>query len=434
MGMRLLALLAIPMLVVGCGGNNDRLKLSGERESIVQDVTTIEPDIDLLNTKLKLPAVSKKSEWPQVGGYADHKARHAPLPARVTLAWKKSIMPSIDSDEGLVNPPIVADGKIYFMTPENEVISLDAWSGDKLWTRKLLNKKNRGISISGGLAFEEGVLFATTSSGQVVALDSVAGDEIWRSTVSAPVRAAPTVAGGRVFVVSHDNRLHTFRASDGKLLWSHSGIEENLSILGGAAPAVSECVVVVAYSSGEVYALRVKDGNYLWHDALSVRAAYDPLANITDILAAPVIADGAVYTANVSGQMVVFLLENGRKIWKQDFSARSTPVVIGNAIFIITTNNQMLAVHRTTGKIKWVMDLGKNSLSDKDKLVDWYGPVLAGDRLLAVSSDGYAVSVSPYDGKKLSLVKLKGNASVPPVVANEMLYFLTDEGRMIAYD
>ena len=72
-----------------------------------------------------------------------------------------------------------------------------------------------------------------------------------------PVRTPPTVSQGRVFVVTPDNELQVIDADTGELLWTHRGIEEIASLLGGGGPAVSGQTVIVTYSSGEIYALRV---------------------------------------------------------------------------------------------------------------------------------------------------------------------------------
>ena len=117
----------------------------------------------------------------------------------------------------------------------------------------------RGTAFGGGVAFWNDRLFVSTGYAQVLALDPADGKVIWRSSVGAPVHSAPTVSDGRVFVVTVENELAVLAADDGRRLWVHNGIPETASLLGSASPAVEGEVVVVAYSSGELYALHGRD-------------------------------------------------------------------------------------------------------------------------------------------------------------------------------
>ena len=63
----------------------------------------------------------------------------------------------------------------------------------------------------------------------------------------------------------------------------------------------------------------------------------------------------------------------------------------------------------------------------------WRGPILAGNRLILVSSEGQMAYVSPTDGRILSVVEGRSPMSLSPVVANNMLYVLDDSGRLTAW-
>jgi hypothetical protein len=65
--------------------------------------------------------------------------------------------------------------------------------------------------------------------------------------------------------------------------------------------------------------------------------------------------------------------------------------------------------------------------------MNWTGPVLAGGRLILVSTEGDLVNVDPSDGSIQSKQELNGGMSLSPVVANNMLYILDDDGHLAAY-
>ena len=289
------------------------------------------------------------------------------------------------------------------------------------------------VGLTGGLAVVGGTVFVTTGWGEVFAYGAQKGDLLWRVSVGAPVRAAPTVAAGRVYVVSNDNRLSVLSAVDGSLLWTHNGIEESIGILGGASPAVASNTVVVPYSSGEIYALNATDGTYLWNESLSNRVSGDPYSALVDVEASPVVVGDVIYAVNHNGQMTTFNLESGRRLWERQLSSTAMPWVAGNMVFLMTDDNQLVALHRLDGKVRWLLDFGTRAIDDAEEAATWTGPVLAGDRLLVVSSEGYVASVSPYTGKRLNLIKIEGGLSVPPVVAGDTVYFLTDDGDLVAF-
>ena len=63
----------------------------------------------------------------------------------------------------------------------------------------------------------------------------------------------------------------------------------------------------------------------------------------------------------------------------------------------------------------------------------WSGPVLASDRLIVASSEGRALAISPYDGAILGELRLRADVRIAPVLANETLFVLSDNGDLAAY-
>jgi outer membrane protein assembly factor BamB len=283
------------------------------------------------------------------------------------------------------------------------------------------------VAVSGN------IVFATTGTGQVFALTANAGKKVWDVNLNVPLRAAPTVEGEVVYVTSHDNRIFALSALNGALIWTHSGIEEKLSLLAGSSPAVANGAVAVPYSSGEVYVLRASDGRYVWHDTLtSPFSGQDPEMTISAIAAPPVIADGLLYVVGMNGGLSAYGLVNGQRYWRADLTTSQLPVVAGMSIFVLTDNGELVAMNRRDGAIRWVAEVAKGLPEAESKRL-WVGPVLAGGRLIVASSDGYAVSVDPASGKQLAATELDDGVTLPPVVANGVLYFLTDGGRVIAF-
>jgi len=298
----------------------------------------------------------------------------------------------------------------------------------------VLPEDESGDYLAGGLSYDDGKIFVSTGFAQVVALNAKTGEVLWRQNVSGPMRGAPTVFGGRVLVQTVDNQTHALSADDGKTLWTHSGISEGASLLGGSSPAVDNGVVVVAYSSGEVYALRLDTGVVLWADSLASMRRTDQVSTLTDIRGRPVIDRGRVYAVSNSDMLAAIDLRSGRRLWDRDIGSIQSPWIAGDYLYVISNSPELVALEAKTGRVRWVTPLQRfEDEDDKSGRLVWTGPVLAGDRLIIGSSEGWALSVSPYTGQVLGKERMPDGVTIAPVVADKTLYFLTEDADLVAY-
>ena len=425
----------VSSLLAACGWfESKKQPLSGERISVLSLDRQLEPDPNLAKIPITLPAPVVNTDWPEPGGYPNHAMQHLSLPDRLTRAWSTSTGEGASRYSRVLSHPIVEKGRIYAMDGTVQVGAYDAATGDRIWQVDLKPEDERGTSFGGGVAFWNDRLYASTGYAQVLALDPADGKIIWKSSVGAPVRSGPTVADGRIFVVTVENELVVLAADDGRRLWVHNGIPETASLLGSASPAVEGEVVVVAYSSGELYALTVETGRPLWSDNLASTGNLDAVSTLADIRGWPVIDRGRVYAASHSGRMAAIDLRSGERAWEQELGSTHSLWVAGEYVYILSNDNELLCLTRDEGKVRWVRLLPsyENEKKKRDPMT-WAGPVLGGDRLIVLSSDGGALSVSPYTGEPLGRDEMSAGGYFAPVIADNSLYVLTDDAELSAY-
>ena len=428
-------LLLVSSLIAGCGWfDSKKQPLSGERISVLSLDRQLEPDPDLAKIPITLPAPVVNPDWPEPGGYPNHAMQHLSLPDSLTQVWRASTGEGASRYSRVLSHPIVEKGRVYAMDGAVQVSGYDAATGDRLWQVDLKPEDERGTSFGGGVAFWNDRLYASTGYAQVLALDPADGKVIWRSSVGAPVRSAPTVSDGRVFVVTVENELAVLAADDGRRLWVHNGIPETASLLGSASPAVEGEVVVVAYSSGEIYALTVETGRPLWSDSLASTRSVDAVSALADIRGWPVIDRGRVFAASHSGRMAAIDLRTGERAWEQELGSTHSIWVAGDYVYLLSTDNELICLTRNEGKVRWVRLLPSYQDEKKRKgPMTWAGPVLGGDRLIVLSSDGGAISISPYTGDPLGREDMSAGGYFAPVIADNALYVLTDDAKLSVY-
>ncbi|MDB5408410.1 MAG: bamB [Rhodospirillales bacterium] len=431
--MRSLLLLAPMLGLIGCSWFEvDKPKLPGERISVLSLDTQLKPDPTIAELEVQLPRPAVNPDWPQAGGYANHAMQHVALGDKLGTVWRTSAGEGSSRYRRILAQPVTSGDRIFTMDAKFIVEAFDRKTGKRLWQVDV-TPKGAGLAIGGGIAVAGDRLYVSSGYAQVLALDAASGLEIWRQTTLAPVRSSPTVSDGRVFVVTVDNELNALAADDGRKLWTHTGTAETAGLVGGASPAVEGDVVVVPYSSGEIYALRVENGRQLWSESLTTARPSDALAGLADIRGRPVIDRGRVIAISHSGRMAAVDLRSGTRIWEQDIGGTETPWVAGDFIYVISNEQSLICLTRRDGRVRWVRDLPRyENVEKKKNPMTWSGPVLGGDRLIVVASNGEAMSYSPYNGAPLGRLDLKASTFVTPVIADQTLYLLTDDADLLA--
>ena len=324
----------------------------------------------------------------------------------------------------------------------------DATAGEVRWQVDRVETRYQWYAVDGRWYWEpvterqrvaEGVVLVTDGPARVAVPVEWGPYEI-RATYEGPTWVASAVTldvqtadDGRLFVITSDNQLVALAEEDGSVLWRHRGITESAGILAATSPAISGPTVIAPYSSGELYAIRVENGNPVWNDSLTRTGNMTSLTELSDIAGRPVIDAGQVFAISHAGRLVSIDERTGERVWTRDIAGVQTPWVSGGFIFLVNLDAQLIALSRRDGRIRWITQLQR--YRNEERLIDpiqWSGPVLAGERLLLVSSQGVLARVSPYTGELTEQRELPDGAYIPPVVAKETVYILTDDAELIA--
>jgi outer membrane protein assembly factor BamB len=439
-------LTAATLALAGCGifkESKPKTPTLGQRVPILTSETGAEIDPALAAIEVLLPPVAVNEAWAQPGGNAAHSLGHLGLSATPTQAWSAQIAGG-DKRTRLAAAPVVSGGRVYMVDTEARLHAIDAQTGAKVYEvfvgdsadgdRARGAKQNRSALFGGGVSVEGDRLFATNGLGDVVALNAADGAQIWRKRPGGPLRGAPTLSNGNVYVVSQDNQLFALRQSDGNVEWTEAGTLEVSGVFGVAAPAAAQGTIVAGFSSGELNAYRYENGRPVWQDTLSRTSISTTVGTVSDIDAEPVIDQGRVFAIGSGGRMVALELTTGQRVWEINAGGISTPWVAGEWVFALTTDARLLAVARSNGRVRWATQLPRwRNEKNKRNAISWIGPVLAGNRLIAVSSEGQIAYVSPANGTVEATTRYGRPLSLAPVVANNTLYLLDDQGRLTAW-
>lgn len=404
------------------------------RVSILAFEQDLTPDSALQSRTISVPLPVDLVDWSQPGGTPDNTPPNQRGSAVLERFFRADLGEGSNDRVQIAAPPVIADGKLFFLDADHRVVAIDATDGERLWSERIDSDTRDRVARGGGLAASGGRVFVTTGFGIIVALDANSGEEVWRAQAGAPFHSAPTVAGGRVFAVTNDSELVALDAGTGAVLWNYQAIAEPARILSAPSVAVSGDSVIAPFASGEVVALLAANGRRLWSDSLSRAGALTSLSAINDIAGRPAVEDGIVYAASHSGVLAAIDLRSGQRVWARPFASTQTPWVAGDVVYAVSVDGELAAFDKATGNIYWVTQLRRyENERGRTGRIAWQGPVMVGGRLVLANSIGEVVAVSPESGSTVATADVDASVFIPPVAAGGNIYIVTDEARLVVF-
>ncbi len=432
---------ALALILAGCADNE--VILTGTRIDVRDTLGgepfvfgDVEPAATEVNRAFAMPAPVANATWTHTAGGPTHRIDHPALSASPQRVWSVNIGTGNTRKHRITSNPIVAEDRIFTIDSRGKVSAVST-NGGVLWTADLTLEADRENDGSGGgVSYGDSRVFATTGFGEVAALDPASGAVLWRQRLDAPVTSSPTVKDGLVYVISRDNRAWAIDAADGRVQWQLPGTPSVSGISGGASPAVTDTVAIFPFASGELVAALRQGGVRVWGATVSGSRAGRAYANITDIVADPVVVDDVIYTGNQSGRAVALSLNSGARLWTANDGAYGPVTVAGGSVFLVSDDAKLVRLDAETGTQIWANELPyfkRRNVRKRSAIFAHYGPVLAGGRLWVASDDGNLRSFDPETGALTGSTDIPGGAASNMAVAGGTLYVLSENGQLHAF-
>jgi len=432
-------LIAVSLAASGCSvfnkGKKSGTPVLGERIAVLSTEGDVEVDPATASLPMSLPPATANTDWTQSGGSASKSVGQVALGGALNRIFSVNAGKGSSLSARLAASPIVANGHVFVIDTTGTVRAFNASTGAPAWTVQTPVDKGAEASLyGGGIAYDNGRVFATNGLGYVVALDERTGGMAWHVRPGGPLRGAPTVSGGAVYVISQDNQIYSLSEQDGSTNWSQAASLEIAGVFGSASPAVGQGTVIAGFSSGELNAYRYENGREVWQDTLQRTSIRTSVSSLSDVDADPVIDNGQVFAVGQGGRMVALDILTGQRLWELNIAGIDTPWVAGDWIYVITDDAKLLCIYRQNGHIRWINQLPEFIKAKAKKgEIEYSGPILAGNRLIVTGSNGALVYVDPATGAFQGQTSIGAGVSLSPVVANSTLYVYDDRGQLHAF-
>ena len=229
-------------------------------------------------------------------GAGEVKAKNADTGERI---WK------VKPAGPLRGSPTIAFGQVYVMTQDNQIIALDAASGDTLWNRGGSTAQSGVFGVAAPAA-GQGTIVAGYSSGELSAYRYENGRELWadalaRTNISTQVSsltdidADPIIDSGRVYALGQGGRMAAYELVTGQRIWE-------LNLAGISTPAIAGEWIFTLTDDARLLAIARTNGRVRWITQLA-RYRKEEKKKDPIFWTGPVLAGNQLWVASSRGEI-----------------------------------------------------------------------------------------------------------------------------------
>jgi len=209
--------------------------------------------------------------------------------------------------------------------------------------------------------------------------------EKWRYSCDANIISTPAVAGDNVIVGDQSGNILAVKMKDGSPKWTY---QTSGSIF--SSPAVSKNKVVVGSCDGKVYCLSANKGKLVWKKETG-----------GSVLGSPVINGDTIFIGSSDHSFYALDLNSGNIIWQfrgLEGPVVSTPLLYRNEVIFGAWDRNLYAVNRTNGKLNWKWNNGSTVINYSPAACT---PVAFDGVVYVVAPDRYISAINVDDGETL---------------------------------
>lgn len=305
---------------------------------------------------------------------------------------------------------------------DSHVNAVDIETGEPVWGSPVQLED----VVQTPVAVDESSAYVGDVGGRITVIDLESGDVRWTKELGTPIAGAITLDGDRVLATTlggqeEPSEIVALDAETGDELWRASAEDASNLV---TAPVVADGRMLTLDALGGVLAFDAEDGRFLWRTEVinPIAPRGQPFLLQGVGAPAPVSADGQVFAVDVTGRVYAFDAETGAALWDHalnDPSQFSPPLLADDHILVSTDSGTLYAVDRRSGDLVWRIDGGGTflrGLSDAgDQLVGVTG--FKNAALVAFEADTTARLIDEPSPTTLDIAKLLTRFLVGGVLA-----------------
>tara|TARA_B100001559_G_scaffold105567_1_gene88834 strand:+ start:113 stop:1270 length:1158 start_codon:yes stop_codon:yes gene_type:complete len=312
--------------------------------------------------------------------------------------------------------PSAYEGKVYFISSEGYLASLNEESGKVEWS------KSTNDVVSGGIDVNFKTITYGTLDGDLVALDYRDGKELWRSQASSEILTPPTTDGNMLVAQTGDGRIAGYDFKSGEPQWFHQTTLPRLTLRGTSRPYINQGFIFTGFANGKIAMIYPDSGAIRFEIPVTINEGKSELERIIDIDGKSLITNDLLIAASYQGNITAIDLREGRPAWQEDISTIKDLTSNGNRVMAVDEKDSVKAFGVATGAILWE----QNDL----KLRKLTSPVSIKNFVAVGDMEGYVHLLDAKNGDFLGRKKISRQPILELTSERDFLLAVDESGKL----
>ncbi len=304
--------------------------------------------------------------------------------------------------------PVLNKEVVYAASREGIVSAFSFVSGDELWSVDIRKEAGGYLSglfsekasarVSGGLTVAYDKVYLGTENGEVISLDATNGSIVWRKPVKGEVIAPPAAGEGLIVVNTGAGYLVALHPDNGEMRWEYEQEVPSLTLRGISTPLVDNGGVIFGSANGKLNVVIADSGIEAWKQSVATAVGASELERLVDVDSQPVVLGDTIYSLAYNGNLLAVNLRSGQIKWKKEYSSYLNLSMSGFMLYLTDYMGHIYAVDSRDGSEVWK----QNSMTNRGLT----GAYSHGDYVVVGDTQGYLHWLDKDNGEFVARIEL----------------------------
>jgi len=313
------------------------------------------------------------------------------------------------------------DDFLYVATSDGTIKKIDSNSGNKFWEKKF------NVTVTSGIAGDGENLFFSTADGFLWCMDHD-GELIWKTLLSGAINSLPITYNSKVVVKLNSYKIVQLNSKDGSVIWKYQAAIPPLTFKSDGRLVQANNVVYLGLPGGKLIAIDSPTGGLVWESNISRAKGVTDIERANDITSHPVIDDAFIYGVTTNGDIAALDRRSGKSIWTEPISSFYGMAFDGMNLFITHDTGSIYSVNKIDGEIEWRQSGLKHRRIRVGTIIKDY--IAFGDY------DGYVHFLRIDDGSIVGRTKLEDSQILNNIIKidDSVIVVMTADGDLICLE